>query len=221
MRFPKILQFVLSFALLLLAGLFFTETQGLTHLGFLDVSTLAGSGYSFATCVSVASISEECGPNIGGTTKLYVIAKEDVDLDAFPPVVGVSISQPIVPKEGKGFALLEFAEDTGEINFKSSGDQGNQAFDFDLGVYIPRMTPAIAAIVNGMLNRKYLVIKEDGNGQKMLAGDEKRFMTFNIDYKSGKKYNEKNGGDYRFTGGFGHVPYFYNAAVPVIGAPVV
>lgn len=181
--------------------------------------TVPGGGMVLGACVSVVGIrSSTCGANTGGTTKLYVIAYEDVESIPAVGADGVTITGDIVPKAGKTFVEWEFAQDTGEIKFKASGDIGSQAYEVTKELYIPTYTPAIGAVLNSALNRRFIIIFEDGNGQMAVGGDMRRPMTLEQDYGSGKKFNDKNGTALVFKCGSSHIPYFYEGAVPLAPA---
>jgi len=189
-----------------------TETVAMVkHLGL-----VSGGSSMLGMCVSLGSIKSKCGANPGGTTELYVINK--VDVLTFPAVGpdGVTLSGPIVPKDGKGFAKWDFLQDTGDFNFKLSGDPGSQSFEHTIGAYIARFNPEIAAIYNGLPNSELIAIKVDGVGQKIVFGDLQRPLVPNLDYKSGKKFNEKNGAEFSLTCGNSHVPYFHSGEIPVL-----
>ncbi|RDC63283.1 hypothetical protein [Adhaeribacter pallidiroseus] len=210
---PKIFKTLFTVALTVLGLVFFTETHGLTHLGVSEALGLASStSMVLATCISVASIKEdECGANTGGLYELYVVLKRDIlTWPGFKAGSKVVLDGDIVLKTGKKWAKWDFAEDTGEITFKSEGEAGSQTFSQETGVYIPRMNEEIAEVVANALNGKFVVAVKTPDDKVMIGGSQKRPMKFDIDYKSGKKYNDKNGGDYKFTVGTNHPPLFYD-----------
>ncbi len=219
MKFPKLLMAALSLSLLILGGLQFAESHGLVHLGLFE--TVGFGGAPMLGCVSVAGISKICGSNPGGLNELFVIAVSDLE-DFVEPAEGeVNIpAASIVPKIGKGFVQWDFAQDTGELGLKGSGEDGSQSFEQSVSTFIPRFTPAIAAVVQNSLNNKFIVAVRDGKGQVMIGGTLTRPMTFEMDYKSGKKFNDKNGGEYTFKCGIGSVPFFLTGTLPVVGGAV-
>ena len=223
--FPKYLKVLMSVTFLMFCAVYASETQGLTHFGlFESLSAVGGTTTFLGSCFSVGSIEEdECGPNSGGIYDLYVIAKRDIQ--SFPPLKAdssVELVGNIVPKAGKAFAKWDFTEETGEINYKSTGENGSQAIEQSVAVSIPRSNPKIADVVNKALNGSYVVVVVDPAGQMQVGGSDKRGMTFNIDHKSGKKSLDKNGGDYTFACGIGHPPLFYTGTLPTVAAaPVV
>lgn len=178
-----------------------------------------GSASGFAlgcTVIPLAAIEADDCPNPGGLTDLHVIRRRDID--TFPTVDadGVTISAAIVPKTGKKFVPWTFAQDTGEINHKSSGDAGTQSIGHELNVYVPRGSAVIDAVIQSALNGDFVVAGRDSNGNVRILGDEFRGVKFEHDYKSGKKGTDKNGTDFKFSGeGFTHVPFYYTAALPV------
>jgi hypothetical protein len=170
--------------------------------------------------VPIAEIILDDCPNPGGLTDLHVIRRRDILTFPAPGADKVTISTAIVPKPGCGFVKWEFAQDTGEVNHKSSGDAGNQSIAHDLGVYVPRGSAATDAVIQSALNGDFVVIGRDSNGNLRIAGDERRGVKFEHDYKSGKKGNDKNGTDFKFSGeGFTHVPFYYTAAIPLLAPP--
>lgn len=220
----KLLKTLFFLTLSVLALVFFAEMNGLTDLGVSEALGLASTTtLVLGSCISVASIKEDdCGANTGGLYELYVILKRDIL--TWPPFKAgskVALQGNIVPKTGKGWAKWDFAEDTGEIAFKSEGEAGSQTFSQETGVYIPRLNEEIADIVANALNGKFVVAVKTPDDQIMIGGSVKRPMTFNVDYKSGKKFNDKNGGDYKFTVGTNHPPLFYAGTLPLEDAVVI
>lgn len=180
------------------------------------VDTTVGIGAPYLGYVSVAAIKRTRGANPGGLVEFYIIDKDDL-LDLPAPADGkVTITAAITAKPGKGFTKWEFAQDTGDFNFKLSGDPGSQSFEHTVGIYIPRFTPEIAEEYNKLPNGEYVIIKVDANGNQIVNGDLVRPMIPNLDYKSGKKFNDKNGAEVGFAAGNGHVPYFYTGEIPVL-----
>jgi hypothetical protein len=168
------------------------------------------------TVIPLAAIEADDCPNPGGLTDIHVIRRRDID--EFPAVGAdkVTISTPIVPKTGAKFVPWAFAQNTGEINHNSTGDAGNQSINHNLNVYVPRGSAVIDAVIQSALNGDFVVAGRDSNGNMRLIGDEFRGVKFEHDYKSGKAGTDKNGTDFKFSGeGFGHVPYYYTAALPV------
>jgi hypothetical protein len=166
--------------------------------------------------VPIAEIVEDNCPNPGGLTDIHVIRRREIK--TFPEVDadGVTISTPLVPETGCGFVPWAFAQDSGEVNHKSSGDAGNQSISHELNVYVPRGSAKTDAIIQAALNGDFVVAGRDSNGNLRLVGDKRRGVKFEHDYKSGKKGNDKNGTDFKFSGeGFTHVPFYYTAALPM------
>lgn len=162
-----------------------------------------------------AIVLDDC-PNPGGLTDIHVIRRRDIEDFPEADADKVTISKPIVPKLGKKFVPWEFAQNTGEINHASTGDAGNQSINQFLNVYVPRGSAVIDAVIQSALNGDFVVAGRDSNGNMRLVGDEFRGVKFEHDYKSGKTGTDKNGTDFKFSGeGFGHVPYYYTAALPV------
>lgn len=206
---------LLALALVLVAFFIAPYPQQLLDL-LQDLGIVTAGSSMLGMCVSLGSIRNKCGANPGGSVEMYVINKEDVA--SFPTVGedGVTLSGGIIPKEGKGFAKWDFLQDTGSFDFKLSGDPGSQAFEHIVAAYIPRFNPQIAGIYNGLPNSEVIIIKVDGVGQKLVFGDLQRPLIPNLDYKSGKKFNEKNGAELSFTCGNSHVPYFVTGVIPVV-----
>lgn len=178
----------------------------------------AGSSLAVGICLPVKDIVlEECGANAGGLTDLHVIRRRDLlTFPAADEADGVTISTALVPMTGEGFVKWGFATDTGDVNHKSEGDAGNQSITQELNTYIPRGVATIDSVINAAINGDFVVIGTDSNGNRRILGDKRRGVTFNYDYKSGKKGNDKNGTDFKFSGqGFTHVPYYYTAAIPL------
>ncbi len=221
---PKNIKFLFSFTLMLFGLAYFAEAHQLTNFGMIEAMGLAGtSSMMLGSCISVASIQDdECGPNTGGIYELYVISRNDIL--TFPELKAnskVELDGEIVLKPGKAWAKWDFAEDTGEIAFKSEGEAGSQTFTQETGVYIPRMTPTIANIIANALNGKFVVAIVNPNELVNIGGTKIRPMKFDIDYKSGKKFNDKNGGEYKFAVGISHPPLYYTGQLPTVAAPVV
>ena len=207
---------LLTLVLAVLALVFPAEAAlvaGVLHLGDASQFTLAG-------CAAVGNIvSEDCGANPGGTVNLWVARRRDVATLPNPASGTVTVTAPLTMKAGKFFAKWEFAQDTGDLNHKTTGDPGNKSVTMEVNTYVPRGNELIDAVINEAINGDFIVIVEDGLGQKRIAGDLLRGVIFDHDYKSGKKGTDKNGTDFKFGGeGFGHVPYYYDAAIPVTPA---
>ncbi|MDB5270240.1 MAG: hypothetical protein JWP58_3280 [Hymenobacter sp.] len=179
---------------------------------------LVGSGISVMGCTIVpieAIVLDEC-PNPGGLTDLHVIRRRDIETFPAPGADGVTISTAIVPKADAGFVPWEFAQDTGEVNHSSGGDAGNKSIKHEVNTYVPRGSAETDAVIQSALNGDFVVIGRDSNGNLRIAGDKRRGVIFDHDYKSGKKGGDKNGTDFKFAGeGFTHVPYYYTAAIPL------
>jgi hypothetical protein len=222
------LRIFAALSLVLLAAMFVFphEAVAVAHAispehGAAVLASLTGIGSASGAalaCVIVpieAIVLDDC-PNPGGLTDIHVIRRRDIETFPEPDADNVTISTPIIPKTGKKFVPWEFATDTGEINHGSSGDAGNQSIKQDLNVYVPRGDAKIDAVIQAALNGDFVVAGRDSNGNLRLVGDEYRGVKFEHDYKSGKKGNDKNGTDFKFSGeGFTHVPYYYTAALPV------
>ncbi|WP_210521911.1 hypothetical protein [Hymenobacter terricola] len=182
------------------------------------ITFLVGTGGSALACVVVPIteiVADDC-PNPGGLTDLHVIRRRHLETFPAPGADGVTISTALVPVDGEGFVPWAFAQDTGEVNHKSSGDAGNQSIAHELNVYVPRGSATTDAVIQAALNGDFVVIGRDSNGNLRIAGDKRRGVKFEHDYKSGKKGNDKNGTDFKFSGeGFTHVPYYYTAAIPL------
>ncbi|GAB2954734.1 hypothetical protein GCM10027048_20310 [Hymenobacter coalescens] len=165
-------------------------------------------------------VEDDCGANPGGTVDLYVMRRRDIQTFPEPAEEGdVVLTQPIVPKAGKGFVKWDHATDTGDVNHKSNGDEGNQSVSVEQNVYIPRGNPNTDKVINSALNGSFVVISRDSLGQLRVLGNQRRGVKFDYDYKSGKKGTDKNGTDFKFSGeGFASVPLYYEAAIPLLGA---
>lgn len=216
------MAFFLVGLLTLAATVFPTQAHALAHAvphGAAVLEALVAHHTAVATaCVTIpiADIVVDRCPNPGGLTDLHVIPRRDIE--TFPDTIadGVTISTPLIPKTGCGFVSWDFAQDTGEVTHKSSGDAGNQSISQEMGVYVPRGSAANDAVIQAALNGDFVVAGRDSNGNLRICGDKRRGMKFEHDYKSGKKGNDKNGTDFKFTGeGFTHVPYYYTAALPL------
>lgn len=212
MKLKYILGFIIALIMIILPA----------EAGALDLLNAVGAeGLVLATCVSVASIDEFCGPNPGGQNAIYVINKRDIATLPAPAANTHTIATAIVPKAGKGFVKWDFALDTGELTSESIGEQGNQSCKVGVGVYIPRSNPVIDKVINDCYNGQFVVIVVDGLGQKKVGGSLERGLSFTTKYNSGKKFDENNGREVGFTGGMANEPYFYTGEIPLYVAPVV
>ncbi len=218
---------LLMLSVLLLATIFLpTQTLALAHAvphGMEVYTVLVGSstGAMMAgVCLPITNIvAEDCGSNPGGLTDLHVIRRRDITTFPEADADGVTIATAIVPKTGEGFVKWDFATDTGDLNHKSNGDQGNQSITHEINTYIPRGIATIDSVIQAAVNGDFVVIGTDSNGNRRILGDKRRGVKFDYDYKSGKKGTDKNGTDFKFTGeGFTHVPYYYTAAIPLKAA---
>jgi hypothetical protein len=183
----------------------------------LQVLTNHTAGMATA-CVVVPLVDitlDDC-PNPGGLTDLYVIRRKHIQTFPAPDADGVTVATAIVPVTDEGFVKWDFATDSGEVTHKSSGDPGNKSISHGTDVYVPRGSAATDSVIQAALNGDFVVIGRDSNGNLRILGDKNRGVTFDHDYKSGKKGTDKNGTDFKFTGeGFGHVPYYYTGAIPL------
>jgi len=223
--FPALKMGLFLMALLLLATSLFPDqalalAQAVPHgadvLHALVGDAAAGGTMLGCVVVPIAEIILDDCPNPGGLTDIHVIRRRDILTFPDPGADKVTISTAIVPKAGCGFVPWEFAQDSGEINHKSAGDAGNQSIAHDLNVYVPRGSATTDAVIQSALNGDFVVIGRDSNGNLRIAGDKRRGVKFEHDYKSGKKGNDKNGTDFKFSGeGFTHVPFYYTAAIPL------
>ncbi|MDO7851570.1 hypothetical protein [Hymenobacter convexus] len=219
----KILQFGMLFGMLLfLAATMFPQhalavAHALPH-GPALLTFLVGTSGSALACTIVpieAIVLDEC-PNPGGLTDLHVIRRRDIETFPEPDADKVTVSTAIVPKTGCGFVPWEFAQDTGEVNHSSGGEVGNKSIKHEVNTYVPRGSAETDAVIQAALNGDFVVIGRDSNGNQRIAGDKRRGVIFDHDYKSGKKGGDKNGTDFKFAGeGFTHVPYYYTAAIPL------
>ena len=217
---------LMSVLLLLAAALFPGETLAAAHAlspeyGPALLTSFVGATGVLNACTVIpieGIILDDC-PNPGGLTDLHVIRRRDIETFPEPGPDKVTISTAIVPKAGCGFVPWEFAEDTGEITHKSSGDAGTQSIAHGIDVYVPRGSAATDAVIQSALNGNFVVAGRDSNGNVRLLGDKRRGVKFEHDYKSGKKGTDKNGTDFKFAGeGFTHVPYYYTASLPLKAA---
>jgi len=169
-------------------------------------------------CVSLGNITEEenCGPNPGGETELYVARRKDVASIPAVAADGVTVSGNIVMKTGKGFAKWDTLIDNSELSHKTVGEVGSQSVEQSLEVYIPRARASIDAEIQKAMNGSFIVISVDAQGQKRISGNLLRPMTLMHEYKGGKKNTDKRGTTLTFSSGAGHVPFFYTGAIPVI-----
>jgi hypothetical protein len=179
------------------------------------IGTVSGMHLACVVVPVEAIVLDEC-PNPGGLTDLMVIRRRDIDTFPEPDADKVTISTPIVPKVGCGFVPWEFAQETGQVNHKSSGEPGNKTITQEVKTYVPRGSAATDAVIQSAINGDFVVIGRDANGNQRIAGDKHRGVIFDHDYKSGLKGTDKNGTDFTFAAdGFAHVPYYYTAAIPV------
>jgi hypothetical protein len=173
-------------------------------------------------CVDLSSIAEDdCGGNSGGQVELYVARSRDIE--SIPDVEdegGVVVEDNIVMKAGKNFVKWDFTMDTGELTHKATGDQGSQAIEWGCEVILAKGRPDVDEQVNAALNGKFVIIVKDGNGFTRIGGSLLRPMKFEHDYKSGKKFNDKNEYIMKFMGGGSHVPYTYTGVIPTATANV-
>jgi hypothetical protein len=184
-------------------------------------ASAVGTSLASGLCLPIGDIVlEDCGANPGGLTDLHVIRRRNILTFPEPDDAdGLTISTSIVPKAGEGFSKWDFATDTGDLNHKSGGDAGNQSITHEINTYVPRGVVTIDAIINAAINGDFVVIGTDSLGNRRILGDKRRGVKFDYDYKSGKKGNDKNGTDFKFSGeGFAHLPYYYTAAIPLKGA---
>ena len=193
------------------------KTLAMTKRGIISFVGATGA-LKACTVIPIEEIILDDCPNPGGLTDIHVIRRRDIETFPAPGADGVTISTAIVPKAGAGFVPWEFAQDTGEINHKSSGDAGTQSISQGIDVYVPRGSAATDAVIQSALNGDFVVAGRDSNGNVRLLGDKRRGVKFEHDYKSGKKGTDKNGTDFKFSGeGFTHVPYYYTATLPLKG----
>jgi hypothetical protein len=223
---PTLMKGLFCVALLMLVNSLFPETCHAlaAHVPFgpqaLDFMFSGTPGVATAcVLVPIADIVLDDCPNPGGLTDLHVIRRKHIQTFPAPGPDGVTISTAIVPIADEGFVKWEFATDTGEVTHKSSGDAGNQSISHGIDVNVPRGSAATDSVIQAALNGDFVVAGRDSNGNQRILGDKSRGVKFEHDYKSGKKGTDKNGTDFKFTGeGFGHVPYYYTAAIPLKGA---
>ena len=177
--------------------------------------------YSLFTVLPVGNITEQrYGANPGGTVELYVIDKYDIQTLTAPADGGIEVTADIVPVTGKGFAKWDFAQDKGAMKNGIKGEQGSQYVEHGVEAFIPRMTLEIAAVLETCINRRFIVLKKDANGQVWIYGDLLRPLTFETDYNSGTKFTDVNGTNVKFNGGTTHMPWLYSGDIPVVAAPV-
>lgn len=182
-----------------------------------ELSLVLSASGVMVGCISVASIPEVCGANVGGIMpEIYVISKEDVNAAFVVESDGITINTDIAPKSGKGWAKWDLPIDTPEFGSKGDGDPGSQVITQEINGFIPRMTKANSLIFQGALNTKlFVLVKHDGVTR--LLGDWNRPVSFTYDTKSGKKGKDKKGTDFKFMGeGYTHDPYFYTGVITTV-----
>lgn len=169
-------------------------------------------------CLKLNNLPEEenCGPNPGGETELYLVRKSAiVSIPAVGPD-GVTIAGNIVMKTGEGFAKWDTLIDNSELSHKTVGEIGSQSVEQTLEVFIPRARVNIDAEIQKAINGSFIVISVDAQGQKRIGGNLLRPMSMVHDYKGGKKNTDRRGTTLTFTSGAGHVPFYYTGTIPVV-----
>lgn len=216
-QFSKIGWGLLSVVLLLVSVAMVLPAGPFDALGLHDLYvSLHPAGVSLAAAPIIAGIKQSTfGANPGGTTKLFVIPFEDVESIPAPGPDGVTVATDIAPKAGKAFAEWEFAQDTGQITAKVTGDQGSQVYELEKKIYISTITPEIQAVLQACVNRRFIIVVVDGRGQKVIGGDLLRPMSLEQNQTTGAKFNDKSGTELTFKCGSSHAPYFYTGAIPL------
>jgi hypothetical protein len=176
--------------------------------------------YSLLAVLPVGAIAEQrYGANPGGTTELFVIDVYDLQTLTLPAADSIEVTADLVPVAGKAFAKWDFAQDKGSMSSGIKGEQGSQYVEQGVEAFIPRMTKEIAAVLQNCINRRFIVLKRDANGQVWIYGDKLRPCTFETDYKSGTKFTDVNGTTVKFTAGTTHVPWLYSGDIPLVPTP--
>lgn len=215
--FSKIALGMLSVLMMAFALVCVLPAGAFDAVGLHDVYTyLHPAGVAMAAAPIIGGIKQSTfGANPGGTVRLLVIPFEDLESIPNPGVDGVTISTDIVPKTGKGFAEWEFAQDTGQITSKVSGEQGSQVYEVEKKVYISSITPEIQSVLQKCVNRRLIIITVDGRGQMIIGGDMLRPMSLEQNQTTGAKFNDKAGTELTFKCGSSHPPYFYTGVIPM------
>jgi hypothetical protein len=212
------IKFLLGSLALLILAFFIPEIGGM-HLLADVLEPALGSVLAAGVCIPVVSIPEVCGPNPGGQNKLYVIRAVDLTSIPDPAVEGdVVVTADIVAKATRAFAHWAFAQDTGDLQVKAVGEDGNQSWEVSVSVFVPGDNALIAKVSNNVLNQKFVVIVVDGLGQARIGGTIDRGMVCTPEYNSGKAFTEKKGRTFTFKCGMAHEPFFYEGAIPVVTA---
>lgn len=169
------------------------------------------------SCVSVDDIVEVCGPNPGGMRKkLYVVRQKDLTTIPAPGVDGITIATDITPVATKGFAVWDFAQNTGELKIETEGEMGFTSLKASITFSVPRNSPVVKKVLSNALNIPLVVIVVNADDSMQILGDLNNGCYLTYQYGSGKK-----GGDPNMTNctlmvdGLQEEPFFYTGEVPL------
>jgi hypothetical protein len=132
--------------------------------------------------------------NIGGCQMFWFIPSNQVM--HLPVTAQRKILSPIVLKANAAF-LLGYA--TEKTLFFDEKPQENDAGDYymtEVGGFFPKMTPGTLALFSSMRKQRFIVVVEDNNGHKRVAGSLDNPMKFSFDASTGDNPKSRNG--YRF-----------------------
>lgn len=169
------------------------------------------------TCVSLASIAEQCGLNPAGLKGKILVAIIS-DISAIPAATGLTISTAITMVATKVFSVWEFVIDTGELKIEVAGSGSSKSYTAMIDFNVARHSAAIDAALHDALaaGAKIIAIVPDNNGVNRILGDLERGCDLTYKGSTGKKSGDASGKECVLkVEGLNHPPYYITSAIPI------
>lgn len=169
-------------------------------------------------CLTLASIERQCGgANAAGLqTTMQVICVEDVTSiparDDYPTTGDPhTISTDIVLEATKFWSEWAFSRIDHSYTATPEGEDEFTTYNIELSFIIPKLSPLVTYITNGMTGGQFLVVFKDKNGQQRLVGTKEEGATVQV----GEATNDRNAYNITFRLNSNELPLYYTGLTPL------
>ncbi len=159
------------------------------------------------------------GTKLAGIGQLLFLAAEQ--LLALPPAQGAHLVGNLVLDAGAKWRELAGTIYTLSLDTEAEESQHGDSFSHELVGFFAGDSEAVAAQLQLMQGRRFVVLTRDYEGQLRLVGDYLGGLLFSYKLRSGKKPGERKGYEWTFKGRTPRPALFYSGSVPMLEGGIV
>jgi hypothetical protein len=161
--------------------------------------------------ISLKNITRQCGANPAGILKLYISYAEDVD--TIPDPIYNEVMDDIVMAIGKRFKTFTASEQSAFFNEQVKGDTDGKYCEWELSLFIPGDSEALAYMVQQMVHKRFVIIYKDLSDNHRILGSPENPLKFSFTSTTGDSATSKNGYVFTFSGRESRKAYFYTGSI--------